>query len=222
MNPTLIGVIIILLVFAAIGLKRGILKMLLPLVFAVAAVIVMVFLTPEITGYISDVTDWDENIYTATEEYFEEEGLLPDEDSFKETNLIPKLLRENIDEAAGDYLQLGYDSYNEYIIGKVADTIFSAVIMVGIFLAMLIIFVIIRIIVNAAGKMPVIRCVNRFAGMLVGLMLGLMTISFLCIVLMVFNNTEWAMAINKDISESAILTFMYNHNLLLLTITKIF
>lgn len=222
MNLTLIGVIIILLVFAAIGLKRGILRMLLPLVFAVATVTVMVFLTPEITKYISEATDWDEAVYTATEEYFEEEGLLLSEDSFKDTNLIPELLRENIDEVAGDYLEMGYASYNECIVSKVAGTIFSAVIMIVIFLAMLLIFVIIRIIVYAVGKIPVIRCVNRFAGMLVGILLGLLTVSLLCIVLMVFNNTEWAIAINKDISESAVLTFMYNHNLLLLTIAKIF
>lgn len=222
MNPTLIGVIIVLVIFAVIGIGQGVLRMILPMVFAVAAVVVMVFLTPEITKYISDVTDWDETVYKATEEYFGAEGLLLSEESFKDSNLIPELLRENIDEAAGDYLQLGYDSYNEFIVSKVADTIFKAAIMVGIFIVMLLIFVIIRIIVNAVGRMPVIRCVNRFAGMLVGLVLGLITISFLCIVLMVFNNTEWAMAIYRDISESQFLTFIYNNNILLLAITKIF
>ena len=67
MNPTLIGVIIVLVIFAVIGIGQGVLRMILPMVFAVAAVVVMVFLTPEITKYISDVTDWDETVYKATD-----------------------------------------------------------------------------------------------------------------------------------------------------------
>ncbi len=222
MNPTLIVVIIVLAVSSIIGLKQGILKMLLPLVFAVAAVIVMVFLTPWITQKVSEATDWDEQIYEATEKYFEEKGLLLDDNTLSETELIPETLRENIDETAGEYLQMGYDTYNSYVVAKVSDSIFSAAVMAGVLLIMLLVFIIIRLIVNAVGKMPVIRCVNRFAGMLAGLLLGFIIIAFMFVVLMIFNNTPLAISVNKDISESVFLTFIYKHNLLLTTITKIF
>ncbi len=222
MNPTLICVIIVIVVFGIVGLKQGILKMLLPLVFALAAVIVMVFLTPEITRAVSAATDWDEQIHTATEEYFEEKGLLLDDESIGEAELIPEILRENIHETAGEYLQMGYNTYNDYIVAKVSDSIFSAAVMVGVFLAMVLVFLIIKLIVNAVGRMPVIRCVNRFAGMLAGVLLGFITIAFLFVVLMIFNNTPLAIAVNQDVSDSVFLTFIYKHNLLISTITKIF
>lgn len=222
MNWTLISVIVIIAVFAIIGLKRGLLRMVFSLAFAIAAIIITVFLAPGITKYIKAHTKWDENLRAGTESYLEKQDVLLDENTSEEINVLPDVFQKEINKNADEYIEKGYETYNAYIVDSVTDCIFSAAVTVGIFLALIVIFLIIRAIISGVGKLPVICTVNRFAGMLAGILFGFVAVSLFFVVVMVFNNTDLAKVIYEDIESNAFLSFVYNNNLLMILMAKIF
>ena len=222
MNWTLVVVIGILIVFSLIGLKEGIIKMALSCAFMVASIVITVFLSSPVKNYIRENTDWYDKIYSVTQEYFEQEGLLLEGDTDEITGVLPEVFQEEINEVAYEYLVQGYETYNRYIVDKVSSLIFSVAVMVGIFLCLLVIYLIVRIIITLADKLPVIKEANRFAGFLAGLGGGLIAVSFGFLIITMFSNTEFATKVYSDIATNEFLAFLYNKNILLIIIAKIF
>ena len=222
MNWTLISVVVILAVFSIIGLKKGLLKMAFSLGFSLLAILVTVLIGPGINRYIKSSTEWDDKVIERTREYMSEKGFLLEQDSDVGEDILPKVFQEEINKSAEEYLKKGYEAYNDYVVKTVADFIFSAAVTVGIIIIMILIFLIVNAIIAGVGRLPVIKTVNRFAGMLVGLLFGFVMVSFIFLVLMIFNNSSLAETVYKDIASNPFLSFIYNRNLLLIVITNIF
>ena len=74
--------------------------------------------------------------------------------------------------------------------------------------------------INTA-KLPVLKEINQVAGGVVGLVQGLLIFWIFCTVLAMFSNFEWAQALYKMINESAILSVLYDTNILLRIITNL-
>lgn len=222
MNWTLVVVIGILVIFSIIGLKEGIIKMALSCAFMVVSIVITMFLSPTVKEYIRDNTNWYDKIQSATQSYFEQEGLLLEGDADEITGVLPEVFQEEINEAAYEYLAQGYETYNRYIVDKVSSLIFSAAVMIGIFVCLLLVYIIVRIIITLADKLPVIKEANRFAGFLAGLAGGLIAVSFVFLVITMFSNTDLATRVYSDIASNEFLAFLYNKNILLIIISKIF
>ena len=222
MNWTLVVVIGILVIFSLIGLKEGIIKMALSCAFMVVSIVITMFLSPTVKEYIRDNTNWYDKIQSATQSYFEQEGLLLEGDADEITGVLPEVFQEEINEAAYEYLAQGYETYNRYIVDKVSSLIFSAAVMIGIFVCLLLVYIIVRIIITLADKLPVIKEANRFAGFLAGLAGGLIAVSFVFLVITMFSNTDLATRVYSDIASNEFLAFLYNKNILLIIISKIF
>ena len=222
MNWTLVVVIGILVIFSLIGLKEGIIKMALSCAFTVVAIVITVFLSSAVKEYIRENTDWYNKIHSATQNYFEQEGLLLEGDADEITGVLPEVFQKEINETAYEYLEQGYETYNKYVVDKVSNLIFSVAVMVGIFLCLLVIYIIIRIIISVTDKVPVVKEMNRFAGFLTGLAGGVLAVSLMFLIITMFSNTEFAARVYSDIAANEFLSFLYNKNILLIIIAKIF
>ena len=222
MNWTLVAVIGILIIFALIGLKQGLVKMALSCAFTLVAIVITVFLSSAVKGYIREQTDWYDKIHSVTQNYFEQEGLLLEDDKGEIAGVLPEVFQKEINDVASEYLKQGYEAYNQYIVDKVSDLIFSVAVMVGIFVCLWLVFLVIQIIIKITDKLPVINEANRFAGLLVGFAGGVLAVSLMFLIITMFSNTEFATRVYSDISSNEFLSFLYNKNVLLIIIAKIF
>lgn len=222
MNWTLLAVIVIIAVFALVGLKRGIVSMLLSLLFSAVGIVAAIFITPMVTSYVRSNTEWDEKVEEITMEYMEEAGFLMTTDSVEVKEFFPEVFQKEINVGAEEYIQKGVDAYNEYMTSRVAGFILSSIIYLVVFLSIIIVCFIVGAMVKAIAKLPVIRTANDLGGMIAGFGLGLMCVSLMFLILMVFSNFPWAERVYADIERSPILSFLYNKNLILMIIAKIF
>ena len=222
MNWTLLAVIVIVAVFAIVGLKRGIVSMLLSLLFSIVGIVTAIIITPRVTSYVRSNTNWDEKVEERTMEYMEDAGFLMNADSAEVKEFFPEVFQKEINAEADEYIQNGVDSYNEYIIGMVTNFILSTIVYLLVFVGIIIVCCIIGAIVKAVAKLPIIRTANDLGGMIAGFGLGLICVSVMFLILMVFSNFPWAKTIYADIESSPILSFLYNKNLILMIIAKIF
>lgn len=222
MNWTLVAIIVILAICAIVGFKRGIVRMILSLVFSVVGFIAAIIITPLLTESIRDNTTWDDKIIERTEQYMADSGFLLISDSAEVKEIFPEVFQNEIDKSAEEYIEKGVDAYNDYIVLKVAGLILSSIIYIIVFLAIIIVCSVVGMVVRTIAKLPIIRTANDIGGMVVGLAVGLMFISLLFLVLMGCSNFSWAERIYYDIERSPLLTFMYNKNLILIIIAKIF
>lgn len=102
----------------------------------------------------------------------------------------------------------------------VADFIISGIGAIVVFLGVLLIVTIIGIILNAIMKLPVLAGVNRFAGLLVGLLKGNLLVfsimTLLAFISPMINNT----GLMQALYESKVGMFFYNNNILLMLINR--
>ena len=222
MNWTLFAVITILAVFAIVGLKKGIVRMILSLVFSVVGFIVAIIITPAITSYVRINTNWDEKIEKRTFEYMEEAGFLITSDSEEVKEIFPNVFQKEINYGVSEQLQNGVDVCNDYMTGMVANFILSTIVYILVFIVIVVVCGIIGAVVNTIAKLPVIRTANDIGGMIAGFFLGTLFVSLMFLVLMAFSNFSWAERIYEDIENNPVLSFMYNRNLILMIIAKIF
>lgn len=222
MNWTLVAVIVILLACAVGGMRTGIIKMILSLVFSVVGIVVAIIITPGITDYAREHTDWDEKIRERTYSYMEETGLFLTEEDAQPEKVLPKMFQDKIDEEASGYLEKGIDAYNNFLVEKVTNILLSASVYVLTFVCVMAICILIGIFILAIAKLPVVRTVNGFAGMLIGLTIGYLIVSVLFLVVMLFINLEWGQAVYAQIDRNGFLSFIYERNVLLLVLSKIF
>ena len=222
MNWTLLAVIVIIAVFAFVGLKRGIVSMLLSVLFSVVGIVAAIFVTPTVTNFVRENTEWDDMVRTRTMEYMEDAGFLMTADSVEVKEIFPEVFQKEINAGADKYIQEGVDAYNGYVIGAVTNFILSSIVYLVVFVSIIIVCCIAGAIVKAIAKLPIIRTANDVGGLMVGFGLGLLSVSLMFLILMVFSNFSWAEGVYADIESSPILSFLYNKNLILMIIAKIF
>lgn len=222
MNWTLVAVIVILAAFAIVGLKRGIVRMVLSLVFSVVGIVVAIVITPAVTSYVRANTEWDDRVTERTREYMEESGFFISKDSDDIKEIFPEVFQKEINQGAEEYLEKGADAYNAYVTEAVANFILSGIVYLLVFVTIVVVCAVLGAIVNAIAKLPLIRVANDLGGMVAGFGLGLIFVSLLFLILMVFSNFSWAERIYMDIESNPVLSFMYNKNLILIIIAKIF
>lgn len=103
---------------------------------------------------------------------------------------------------------------------RISDFIISGISAILVFLVVLLVIKIIGIVLNAVMQMPVLKGVNRFAGLLVGLIKGglivYVTMTLLAFLSPTINDTK----LMQSLYESQIGSAFYNNNILLALINK--
>ena len=180
----LTGVILILAIFAVIGWRKGVIRLVLSLVSMIVTILAAVIIAPLATTAIRNETNIDENmaqsIYTILSEnkevdqYFSNEQMIPDGINISE---------------AGEHLQ-------------------NIVIMVVVFIVLRIIIGATGII----RRLPIIKQADKLGGVIVGLIEGLVVVWIFFTVVTAISGTENAANILAQIHKNAFLEALYNNN----------
>lgn len=232
MNALLIIVGIVFLLSVIIGYKRGLVKIIASLLATLVCIVLVFLISPSVSKWIQESTPLRETVKNKCIELF-----LPDETTEEEAlqteireeqrsliegadipDVIKKMLVANNHNVA--YATLGVQTFSEYIGAYIAKVIADILAFLITFIA---VFIIVRIalgMLNIVDKIPLVGGANHLVGGILGAGIGILIIWILFIVITLLYNTSLGVACMKGISESEILTKLYDSNILLKYITK--
>lgn len=233
MNWLLILALAIIGIGAFLGWRAGFVKTVFSLVSTIAVIIITILVSPIVTNMLKD----SDTIYGGIEKKLEEiidlsgiaENLSPEEendpaafidglelpDSIKETikDSLMETMEEKKEEAAnfvGDKL----DSLEIYICELLTNIILNAV---GFFVTFLLAaagLAMLCFVLDLLSKLPVLHQINTLAGIAMGALEGLVILWIVFVVITMLGSTDFGQSCMAMISESKILSFLYDSNVL--------
>ena len=221
MNWTLLAILAILIVNVLIGIKRGLIKMLFSALSVVVVVIITSIFAPKLAEYLKDNTTWDDSLKSKTESFLLDKGIIKDNVEIDVSELpLPDMIKDKIADGTENVIEQGVKGYNEAVVTKVSGVIFSAIVYIVFFVVAMALTSIICMILDVVSKLPVLNQINKTGGGIIGLIQGLIVVWLFMIIVMIFGNTEFAMAVHEDINSNPILTFLYDKNAIMYFVTK--
>ena len=191
------------------GYKKGLIKVVFNLLsFFIAIILTWILFTP-VTNLVVENTSLDENIKNV----IIEKGVVEEiEDESKEgdsskSEYIEKYVAKTIN-----------DKKNEVVKGVadvIAEKTVAIIVAIGLFIAIRLVLIILKFVVNGLAELPVIKQFNELGGTAYGVIRGIFVIYLLfaiCFIIMSVNNIE---AVSNLIDSSIISKFIYEHNIIL-------
>ncbi len=130
---------------------------------------------------------------------------------------MPKAIRHTLVEnnTKDVYKAMAVDNFKEYISNSISRIIINAASFLVIMVIILIGLALLCEALNIISKLPIINGLNKTAGLLAGLLQGIVVVWIGCIVLTVLGGTKLGQNMFEMINESTFLSIIYNNNLLL-------
>jgi ABC-type multidrug transport system fused ATPase/permease subunit len=212
MNWLLIIVIGIIILNAWIGRKVGLIKIVFSLFSFIIALILTLWISPTINGMLKN----NETFYVKASEkvedmLFKEQVETTDEDDMIEGLPLPKSIKESLKENKAKQ----ESNIKSYITEHVTGIVINALAFVLTFIIVFIGLWAVSIALNIISKLPILKQLNKLAGLLVGGLQGVIIVWILFILLTVFSGTELGKSAFVQIKDSMILSYIYDKNFLL-------
>jgi len=225
MNWLLAVVAAILIFYAWRGKERGFIRTVFTFFSTIIAIILTLWISPYVSKWINNNDQIMGFVNEKVHETFFSGNNIGNNTSaeveYIENMSLPNLMKEILIEnnTSDVYTVMAADSFNEYV----ANLISVFLVNVGTFLIVIIIVKILLYIIGASldliGKLPVLSGLNRVAGLLAGLVQGIMVVWIGFIVITLFINNEYGQVLMAQINDSHILSTIYNNNLILIVLT---
>ena len=234
MNKLLLIVGAIFLISIIVGYIRGFLKIALSLAVTIASIFLVTAITPHISNWLQESTSIAETVQSKLMEMFETSTgasaeMLATVETSREQQIsliegagLPSVIQEMLLENNNNevYEALGVTNFVDYI-GAYATKLIADII--AFLVAWILVSIIARVLMAVAGvvgKIPVIGGVNRIAGGVAGVGIGLIIVWILFVLVTLLYNTSFGQMCMNDIAASKILTKLYDGNILMKFITK--
>lgn len=208
-------VIGILLLSTFLGYKKGLIGVVFKIVSTLIAIVIALILFKPVSGYIMNNTQFAQNIETtiveklATENI--ESGKIKEEDS-----QLPSVIVDYINEEVTKNVNDARNTVVEVIAKNLAKTAIELIVIVGIFIAVRILLIFAKVILQAIAELPIIKQFNEVGGILYGLLRGALLIYVvLAIVSLILPMLDKG-AVLGAINETILTKMLYNNNLILM------
>ncbi len=219
MNWILIAVLAILIGNALIGLRVGFIKTIFSLVSMVIALLLTVWISPNVTTMLKSNDKFHNMITDQVEKMLdlkEKETDISDEEDFMKGLPLPGSVKQSMMENRDK----GVENLKEYITDYVSGIIINAVAFILTFILALIVLWALCFALDIVSKLPILNSINKLAGLAAGLVHGLVIVWLVFILITVFGGAKFGQDAFAMIDESKILSFVYDNNLLLKFITN--
>lgn len=227
MNWLLVAVLAILLINSLIGMRVGFIKT----IFSLCSMVVALILTVWISPYVNNYMRGNEKLYDFVNAKVEK--VLPlmedkvDDDEKGQYALIDGLsLPQSLKDAliknnnAKVYKELAVNGFKGYVSSYLTGIVLNALAFSVTFIVLLILLWIICMALNIISKLPFLNQINKTAGLLAGLLHGLVVVWIFFIVLTVFESSGLGQKAMTMIGENDILSLIYNNNFLIGFVTS--
>ena len=214
----LIGVVAVIGLFALVGYKKGMVKIVLSMIAMAVTYILAGALTIPVSMALKTATP----VYTTIEESVEK---MVKEAKIDDTKLditaIEKLnLPSQIEEKLIDGAEKVTSGFNDYLVSSISNFILKALTFFILFIVIYIILSIVIKIFDFVSKLPLINTVNKAGGLAVGAAQGLIIVWIGCLVITAFGDKAWAQEAFRQINDNKLLTFIYENNPIIFLVTK--
>ena len=228
MNWLTIAVIVLIVLSTLAGAKRGLVKTVLSFASFFLSMVIMLFVRQPVSDFVKEQTP----IYTTIENeistFVEEKTQAIQTSQAQMTDAVidslnlPDVLKDALEKSNSKavYEQKGIQSVSVYITGWLSDLAFQAVCCVISFLIVWILLRIVTILLAGIVRLPVLHQVDCIAGAVGGLFISLIVIWIGGIVVTAFATAQWGSDALSMITQSPLLTFLYNNNVLLNALLK--
>ena len=206
---------VFLILMGIIGWKKGIFGFVSGLIAVILAVLLTWGLKPFVKDWVEQGTDWDEKLNQSVSE-----SLLEDVKSEEElTVFVSRLaapaerkaeLREDVASANG------LDARKGIVSARITDWSLSVLTAAGVFLVSLGIVLLLGWPLRKALKLPGLRTINGFLGMLFGLIIAVLVTDGILLLVPLFSGTGVGAFFAKQLDESKVLSWIYEHNLIMI------
>lgn len=233
MNILLLVVGIILIGSVVIGYKRGFVKIVASLLATLISIVLVMMLVPHVSHWIQNSTPLRSTIQEKCIDALQLEGgpsvslsdiEIPREQQIsliegaKLPSIFQDMLLENNNSEA--YGQLGVNTFGEYVGAYVAKIVADIIAFIVTFILVMIVVRVVIQVLGIVNKIPLIGGANRIVGAVLGGGIGIVIVWVLFIVITLLYSTTLGAACMESIAENAILTKLYDSNLLMNAITK--
>lgn len=225
MNWLLLIVLAILIINALIGRRVGFIRTVFSLCSLVVALALTVWVSPLVNDFIRGNEKFYDGITTKVEKilpFAEEEVKAKEQISLIEELKLPQSIKDSLIENnnAEVYEELSIKGFKAYVSNYLTGIIINALAFFLTFIIILIVLWAICFSLNLISKLPLLNQINKTAGLLAGLVHGLIVVWIFFILMTVFGSNELGQKGLAMVGESQILSFIYNNNFLLGFITS--
>lgn len=222
MNTVSIIIGIVFFICVLVGWGQGLFKVIVSVAGLVLSLVVGIYVSPRVSGYLEKNTLIDEHIaeYIANKLEFSDSG----EEASKGMQVsaikalpLPEGMKTNIldNNNSEMYKALEVSGVYDYIAKSIAVVILNA----GVFLFLVLACrLFIYFFIKGLGeftKLPIVRWIDKIGGGFLGGMKGIILIWIFFLIVSLSSTAVWSQQIISQISESVFLKLLYDNNLLL-------
>ncbi len=227
MDMIFVAVVIILAGFGLHGYLRGLVRVLFSMVAIFLAIGLATVLTPYVSEFLQSKTPLYDAIQEKCTEYMEECAAeetwqKEEKDAEKQQGLnffgleIPQEIQDifegNVVEQAGGLLENSgvYEKIGEFIAGQILQRAAWVLSFLIVYMIMLVLIHVLDLIT----KLPVLNGINHVAGLLTGLVQGLIVVWLLFLPVALCQGSEWGRQMMESIQRNVFLKLLYENNLI--------
>lgn len=222
-NYLFLAVVALFIYMTVRGYKRGFLRIVVTFIGTLIIIAAARKASPYVTDYLMNNTETYQKVQLRIEEKFAEaneryDNSIPENqvktiDSYE----IPDSLKDNlqINNTAEMYRQLLVSAFEEYVSAYLAKTVVKVAGFVVAFIVLIIAFKILLRVVDIISRIPIIRGINEFIGACLGFVEALVIVWVFFFALVMFIGNDSGAALFGMISDSKLLTLLFNTNMLL-------
>lgn len=230
MNWLLLIVILFIGIFCYRGWKLGVIKSIFLVCSTILALIITSICNPMVSNIlcsneklVSSISNAVSSAVGIDKEGKKEDAIKSKKEQNKKIEELPlpnnikkQIMENNNKEVYSNLLVKNFEGYlGKYIavmiIRGISFLVLYIIIRMGVF--------ILAKMLDIISKLPVIKQMDKTAGLILGGLQSILLIWIGCIVLMLFSGTVLGKEIYKCINSSMILTFIYDHNILMILLT---
>ena len=203
------------------GLRRGFIRKVVSAVSLIVTLVLVTYLTPQITTFIQDHTSLHENLQQKCSEIFlnaeYNEDVKTDQVLMIENMELPEnikeMLLENNNTESYDVLKVS--GFHDYVGAYLANLIINAL---AYLLSFVIVWTAIRALLLAMDvvtKLPILHGINKLLGGALGIVYGVVLIWIAFLLVTILCNGDLGRQFFALISENPFLLFLYNQNVIM-------
>ena len=203
------------------GLRRGFIKKSVSAVSLIVTLVLVTWLTPQITTFIEEHTSLQDSMQKKCSEIFLNEAydqeVKTDQvqmiDDMELPENIKEMLLENNNSEAYDLLEV--TGFYDYVGAYLANMIINAM---AYLLTFVVVWTALRAVLLALDivtKLPMLHGLNQLAGGILGLVVSVVLVWIIFLMVTILCNGELGRAFFRLISENQFLLFLYNQNVIM-------
>lgn len=223
LNPLLIGVLLTLVISTLHGYRKGFIKIVITLISFVLTLWLVSVVTPYISTYLVEHTGLYDAVKGQVAEAFADNNALLDntipENQTTTINSydVPSVMKSTLitNNTAETYTRLAVSAFEDYISSFLARIIINLAAFVCTFLMITIFLRMTFFSLEIISKIPIIKGINKFAGLFAGFAEGLIIVWIFFLAVTMFAGNTIGRQIFDLVQSDPLLNILYNSNVLL-------